>query len=263
MRLNRNELRKIMYDFNSRANRLLQSDFDDYNDVLSKFMRYVDETEIIHDYIESCGQCTFDMESEFKQVASEHAIFELGNTDIEEVRNVYSILKYIVACKIPVHYSIGMPYSRSRNYQEILKDFNDRVTMVFIRHIENYLTKVGIDMGMDERTTYNISVRDGQVNIANDNSNIIAMNSLQAIDQNKLDELIKMIRQHEKDDVLCNDDVDVIEGSLDLITSEVSSEKPRRQFLKSATTALKGIKGTVEFGAAVAALIQFLQPFIG
>ena len=202
------------------------------------------------------------MESEFKQVAGHQGIFELGNTDIEEVRNVYSILKHIVDHNVPVHYSIGMPYSHSRNYQEILKDFNDRVTMVFIRHIENYLTKVGIDMGLDERTTYNISVRDGQVNIANDNSNIVAMNSTQPVDLDKLEQLVTMVREHEKGEILCNDDVEVIDGSLDLITSEASSDKPKKGFIKSAVTALKGIKGTVEFGAAVAALIEFLQPLI-
>ena len=34
MKLNRSELKKIIYDFNSISNRLLQADFEDYNDVL-------------------------------------------------------------------------------------------------------------------------------------------------------------------------------------------------------------------------------------
>lgn len=49
---------------------------------------------------------------------------------------------------------------------EKLKDFNNRVTMVLIRNIETYLTKIGIDMGIDENVSYNITVKDGQINIA-------------------------------------------------------------------------------------------------
>jgi hypothetical protein len=41
MKLNREELRKIIYDFNSISNRLLQADFEDYNAVLSKFTAFI------------------------------------------------------------------------------------------------------------------------------------------------------------------------------------------------------------------------------
>ena len=51
MRLNRKELRKIQYDFNSIASRLLQADFQDYTGVLGKFLNYIDSTPIIIDYV--------------------------------------------------------------------------------------------------------------------------------------------------------------------------------------------------------------------
>ena len=54
MRLNRNELRKILYDFNSFSNRLLQADFQDYTDVLKKFLNFINNTPIIFDYILDC-----------------------------------------------------------------------------------------------------------------------------------------------------------------------------------------------------------------
>lgn len=59
-----------MYDFNCLSNRLLQADIDDYNGVLAKFLRFIEETEIIHDYIECCGNCTQDIEQEYKSVCS-------------------------------------------------------------------------------------------------------------------------------------------------------------------------------------------------
>ena len=38
MNLNRAELKKIMYDFNSNSNRLLQADFHDHAKVVAKFV---------------------------------------------------------------------------------------------------------------------------------------------------------------------------------------------------------------------------------
>ena len=51
MKLTRRDLRKILNDFNSLSNRLLQANFEDYSTVLARFIRYVTDTEIIFDYI--------------------------------------------------------------------------------------------------------------------------------------------------------------------------------------------------------------------
>ena len=64
MKLNRKELRIIQYDFNSYSNRLLQADYDDYADVLRKFVNYIDNIPIISDYIHDCGSCDWDLENE-------------------------------------------------------------------------------------------------------------------------------------------------------------------------------------------------------
>ena len=70
MKLNRKDLRKIQYDFNSFSNRLLQADFRDYTDVLGKFLDFINRTPIISDYIADCCQCEWDLEDEVKQVQS-------------------------------------------------------------------------------------------------------------------------------------------------------------------------------------------------
>ena len=262
MRLNRTELRKIMYDYSSLCNRLLQADFRDYNDVLSRFIRYITETEIIYDYISDCGECTQNMEQAYREVGSGDAIFALGDTDEEEVRNVYAILKYAVDNSIDLSYRVGMAYSSSRSFQEILKTFNERVTMVLIRHIETYLTKVGIDMGVDEKVVYNISVKDGQVNIANDNAVINASNNANMMDSEQLKRLIEAIRDEIGKSTLSEEDTESVESSLSVIQEECNSGKPRKAFVKTAITGIKAIKGTTEFTAAVLALYQFIQPFI-
>ena len=96
------------------------SDFNDYNGVLAKFVRFLTETDIIHDYIVDCGECEQDMGLEFKQVQTHSAIFDLGDTAEEEVRNVYAILKYIVDHNLDVSFGVGMSYSTGPKYQDIL-----------------------------------------------------------------------------------------------------------------------------------------------
>ena len=251
-----------MYDHNSLCNRLLQANFNDYHGVLAKYMRFLDETEIIHDYILDCGPCDQNMEKEFKEVQTHEAIFTLGDTDSEEVRNVYAILGYIVQNNINVYYGIGMSYSSSRKFQEILKDFNDRVTMVLMRHIENYLTDIGIDMGIDDKVIYNITVKDGQVNIATDSAVITATNNVSGIKAEELGNIISHVLEEAKKSGLTSEELDNIQNSLDVIAEETKEKQPRKSFLRTALTAIKAIKGTAEFGAAVASLVQFIQPLL-
>ena len=252
-----------MYDFNSLSNRLLQAGWDDYTGVLAKFIRFLTETVIIHDYIVDCGECDQDMQQEFKEVQTLTAIFSLGDSDEEEIRNVYAILKYIVENNLNICYGVGRAYSSSSHYQDIIKDFNNRVTMVLIRHIENYLTKVGIDMGLDDKIVYNITVKNGQVNIASDNANITASNTVNTVDIQELSKLISVVKEAALPDELSDEEKETLESNLEVIEQESKAEKPRKGFLKTAVAGIKTIKGTAEFAAAIAALIQFIQPLIG
>ena len=252
-----------MYDFSSVSNRLMQADFQDYNSVLVKFLDFLDITSIISDYIKDCGKCSWDLDSEIKQVQGSYgrSIFVLGESDEEEIRNVYAILKYICDHKINIHYGIAMGYAHSKHYQDMVKGFNERVVFVLIRHIDRYLTKIGIEMGMDERNTYNITVENGQVNIANDNSSLVAHNTV-ASTQEELVRLIQDIKGLLEQQDLSEEETDTLNCSLDVISEEMKEAKPRASFLKTAVNGIKMIKGTAEFGAAIVALIQFVQPFI-
>lgn len=261
MKLNRAELRKTLYDFNSISNRLMQANFQDYTDIVKKYVAYLKKTPIIYEYICDCGECDQNLQKEFSKIGSSYGkeIFFLGDEPEEEVRNVFSILNYIAENSIKIHFGVAWGYSTSNNYQDIVKGFNYRVVMVLIRHIETYLTKIGIDMGLDEKTNYIITVNNGQVNIANDNS-VINADNVVGIDDAQLAELLKDVRGAASG--LSEEDAETLASSLEVVETESMSEKPRKSFLKTAIASLKAIKGTVEFGAAVATLIQFLQPLL-
>ena len=265
MRLNRNELKKIQYDFNSFSNRLLQADYEDYTDVLKKFLNFVKSTPIIFDYISDCGQCEWDLDDEVKQVQVSYGrrIFSTGDTEKEEVRNVYAVLQYIADKSIEVHYGIGLGYSSSNKYQDTIKGFNDRFVMVLIRHIERYLTKVGIDMGLDEKVVYNVTVQNGQAIIANDNANVTATANV-GLQTDELKQLIDAVRASANTFEV--EEKETVSDSLEVIEAEATAEKPKKGMLKTAITALNNVKDTVkcvaEFGAAVTALAQFVEPLL-
>ena len=251
----------IIYDFNSISNRLMQVDFEDYTDVATKFVNYIKRTPVIYDYITDCGSCEWDMQKEFKEVGSSYGrvIFALGNEPEEEIRNVFAILNYIAEKKVEIHYGVAMGYAHSTKYQDAVKGFNDRVVMVLIRHIETYLTKIGIDMGLDEKNVYNVTVEHGQVNIASDSATINATNNI-GIDADKLTELVQAVKNAASD--LDEEAQETLSSNLEVIEEESKASKPRKGFLKTAVAGLSAIKGTAEFCAAVVALIQFVQTLL-
>ncbi|MCI6948241.1 MAG: hypothetical protein PUG45_08255 [bacterium] len=262
MKLNRKELRIIQYDFNSYSNRLLQADYDDYADVLRKFVNYIDNIPIISDYIHDCGSCDWDLENEIKEVQGSYGrlIFSLGKTESEEIRNVYAVLKYLAENNSSVYRGVAMGYSSSSKWQDKIKGFNDRFVMVLIRHVERYLTKIGIDMGIDEKIIYNVTVQNGQAIIANDNSSVTSTINIGAT-TNTIEQLISAVRTR-LDTLTSEEDKETASESLEVIEAEVAAEKPKKSMIKTAIASLQAVKGTVEFASAVAALIQFVKQML-
>ena len=261
MKLNRKDLRKIQYSFNSISSRLLSADYDDHLNVLKRFISFLDNTSIIRDYIVDCGECTQNLDEEFRVVASSHGrfVFSTGETDEEEVRNVYAILKHIVEKDVPVHGCLAFVYSQSPKFADHVKGFNERVVMILIRHIECYLTNIGIDMGIDEKTIYNVTVKNGQAIIATDNAVVNASNTV-SMNLDKLEALLEGVRKNAAD--LPNNDKTAVQNSLEAIKTEACLSTPRKSVLNTALTVLKGIKSSVEFSAAVASLVQFLSSIV-
>ena len=115
-------------------------------------------------------------------------------------------------------------------------------------------------MGIDEKNVYNVTVQNGQAIIANDNSSVTATTNIGATAK-EIEQLIAAIRT--KMETLSSDeDKEAASESLEVIEAEVISEKPKKSMIKTAIASLQAIKGTVEFGSAVAALIQFVGPML-
>jgi hypothetical protein len=151
-------------------------------------------------------------------------------------------------------------FSSSNSIQENLKKFNERILLVLINHIEEYLRKIEIDMGADESISYSITVHGGQVNLATDKSTINAIQN-NGISADELQKLLSDIRSNLSN--LSDEDKESVSDCLEVIEAESVSNNPKRSFLKTALNTLKGINGSVQFVAAVATLAEFIMPLLG
>ena len=115
-------------------------------------------------------------------------------------------------------------------------------------------------MGLDETVKYNITVSEGQVNVANDSSTINAPFN-NGVNQAELLVLLEKVLSVSRTE-LSSEETDTVRESTEAIQHELKQEKPKKSVLRGILATLQGIKGTAEFTATVVALVQFIQPLL-
>lgn len=252
-----------MSGFNSVSNRLLQATYDDYLDVLKKFLNFIESTEIIKNFIDDCGGFNAEIREDLNTVINNHdKKFKFSVDDKLETSEVYSVVKLLCEGEL-LPYGLLFSYSRAKNIDDKLYVFNHRVIFILINHINDYLKKVGIDMGMDDNVTYNIN-NAGQVNIANDDSAINAVQNNNGINADELKKLITAMRENLDSNLSADDKAEAIE-CIDVIEAELSSAQPNETSVKDKFKLLKRIDSSVKFASACCSLLTFadkMHPFI-
>lgn len=262
MELNKIELKKMTHDFNAISSRMMRVRFDEYNIVLKKFITFIENNEIIMDYINSGKSDEFDAEAEYRGVASSggRVTFDFGPSLEEETYQIYAVMKYVLESDSNISRAFLMQYG-TRKYQEIVKEFNDRVLLVLIQNIEGHLTKVGYEMGMDEKTYWNVS--GGQVNIASDNATINATqnNGVMADDVNKMvDTILSNLSGLDKDNA------ETLTDSVNMIRDELLKPEPKRAIISNGIKLIAPImtiaNGIPTLATNIQSLIDFATKFI-
>ena len=102
------------------------------------FLTFCKDTSAADGFVPSFGEKRLiNVAEEVKEVENSYGlmIFSIGDTTEEEVRNIFAILDYIQANEVQVHLMVAESYSTSRNYNERVKDFNNRVVRILVLHI--------------------------------------------------------------------------------------------------------------------------------
>ncbi len=261
MDLNKKELKKIMHNFNSISSRIMRVNYDEYNIVLKKFIAYIENNLIILDYINQGSSNTYDAASDWDLVVHEEGyMFDFGPSAEEESYQIYSILKHIEGnIKEPV-YAFHSIYGE-RKWQDNVKQFNDRVLLVLINNINDYLTGVGIDMGLDENVVWNVS--GGQVNYARDNAMITAEQN-NGVSTNELEKIINSIKSSLSE--IGEDDAETIEDSMEMIKEEIMKPEPKGKIISNGIKLLAPMitiaNGIPTLAVNIQKFIDFVTPYI-
>jgi hypothetical protein len=131
-----------------------------------------------------------------------------------------------------------------------------------LSEIENMIRRSEMSEKTRESGRMQVTVTGGnpQINAAFDEAKIQAIQYI-SVDLDKLYKLLGDVRNAVTSEMPSKDTEAVLEN-LEVIETEVIQGNPRKSFLKTALSGLRAIKGTAEFGAAVVALVQFIQGLV-
>ncbi len=205
--------------------------FEEYNIVLRKFVDFIDTNEIIKNYVDLGYESDFDVEKEWNLVVhKEGYMFDFGPSVEQESYQIYTVLKYILDNVKAPYYSFSSIYGKSK-VQDNVREFNDRVLLVLIGNIEDYLTKVGIDMGLDENVIWNVN--GGQVNVASGDATIHATQN-NGVSASELDDIVKGIMSSLS--TLDKEDADRITDVVEMAKNELLKPEPKTSRLRNCLT---------------------------
>ena len=259
MELNKKELKKIMFSFSAISSRIMRVKFDEYSMILGKFIAFIENTDIIKDYILTGEDKNFNAKEDWEKVTNndgfgENCVFDFGPTIENESYQIYQVLKYILENIREPYLSFYSIY-KHKKWQDNVEDFNDRIVLVFINNIDEYLTKVGIDMGIDENITWNVS--GGQVNIANDNATVNAIQN-NCENTNEILEVIEAIKKNVT--VLPKEDAETVLDSIDMIQDEIMKAEPKGKIISNGIKLLAPIISIANgYPVLVANLNKFVE----
>lgn len=99
----------------------------------------------------------------------------------------------------------------------------------------------------------------GQAVIVTDSATVTATNNI-GFDMSQLNKLISEVQSATTS--FSREEQETVSECLEVIKTEASEEKPKKSMIKTAIKTLNSVKDIAEFGAAVAALVEFLGPLL-
>ncbi len=263
------ELKKVLNGFHGQASRLMRAQFDCFQEELSKFLSYIENTPLIKDHIDECVANDlpkeFDVDGEIDAVRNGYGtIFgPFGGSDEEETAEIYLILQAMHKHKISARGLFFTGYANgSKLYQDMLKGFLDRVAYILIEHVERYLTQIGLEMGLDEHQSQIVNVNNSpnaQVSTAGGKSFLIATQN-NGLMRSELDSLLSnLLHLAQKLDA---EQRELVSDSAETLKEELVSGAPKGKVVRPILAALKGISTGAEFIAAVTQIADFFAPML-
>ena len=178
MEITKRELKKISKKFRNLANNVMNAYFREQKEKLYELMIFVDETALLHDYLDSLSYEIEDLEGCLKDINSSygHKCLNQGTDAKKRTYLLYRTFLHICDSDLKT-LNFGWYYANSTKFQDMAKAFGDRLIYPFVEEINEYLEDIAIEMGYDENNSiYNIDAHGGaiQVNMSEKGSSLHA-----------------------------------------------------------------------------------------
>ena len=261
MKIDKKELKKISYDFRSLGGRIIHANCNEVASIIAMFIAYIERTPLLLDYINSLPKTTSveQIENDLNEASASFGkkMLSTGASPEEEVLYVYTLLKILISHQDQI-YALGFGYCHSNNFQDMTKAFGNNIVLPFVNNVLGYLVHIGIDIGMDETNTFNITVNGGQFNLSQDNSTLSAVQNNNGIDLTKIQEMIADILKVASQNTIGSDQQQQIADALICIQEELKKQSPKKGAI---TMLLNGLKSTANVLASIPEISQKINSF--
>lgn len=263
-------LKKLLFGYHAEANTMLRAGYYDVDDAIGRFIAYIEGEKVIRDYLEDCVEnCVpegFDAKKIVEEVSSQYGMtFAHFPPDYRgESGEVYLILKAILGEGGVTKGNLLLGYMNgSKKYDDMVKNFMNKVVWKLVDGIDRYLTELGIERGLSDANYFqwqqNVNTGDNS-NVAlgqSSNNSTVDVRQTNGINGQELDQLLGRLEDAFAD----LDDAKRAEAEVyrDGLRDALSESKPKPSIIKAMYTGLKKIDGGVQFVAALAAIGSFLQ----
>lgn len=263
-------LKKLLFGYHAEANTMLRAGYYDVDDAIGRFIAYIESEKVIRDYLEDCVENYvpegFDAKKIVEEVSSQYGMtFAHFSPDYRgESGEVYLILKAILGEDGVTKENLLLGYMNgSKKYDDMVKNFMNKVVRKLVDGIDRYLTELGIEKGLSDANYFqwqqNVSTGDNS-NVAlgqSSNNSTVDVRQTNGINGQELDQLLGRLEDAFAD----LDDAQRAEAEVyrDGLRDALSESKPKPSIIKAMYTGLKKIDGGVQFVAALAAIGSFLQ----
>ncbi|MDK6729051.1 MULTISPECIES: hypothetical protein [Aerococcus] len=251
MEINKKEIQKVSNKLRTKTSQVNNANYRDQNAYLTELMQFIDQTPILKEYIDSIYIPIDNISGIVHQTIEgyDFGTFKLDSDEKKRTNFLCQVLKTIANENIS-SYKFGMGYTSSKKFDDMARQFSYNLVLPFIRNIEGYLVDISADMGTDREASFYIEVRGGQVNVAQHNAHIEAIqnNSYDTEVTKKLDFLKEQI-----DSLEDSDSKEVLNNNLIMIENQLTKQSPDKGVLNNGLKTLKLI------GQTIIATPQFIQ----
>jgi hypothetical protein len=291
LEITKKELEKLIYDFQTVANRFLETKYDEYyldNEGmrnLDRFIKFIEERPILSDFIQQKTSKSFDFSSLNLQNFPQVMYQVPSESEEDEIAFIYQFLK----AALEKHYKnpssqnfihLAKFVCSGSNLKKVLENFKNNLIKRLVDYILLYLNGLKINMVNEEEariqiqvhgnnygdnlasitSTMNIDQRNSSIGVGVNQGEINAEKLAGTINySSQVNEVLRLIETlHQNLDSLPSDHQDVAVESLETVKAEVTTPTKSSK-LKSALIVLWTIgKDVASFSNSVSAIAERL-----